>query len=112
MFKGLEFSGSTVGLALLGLVLVTLGTIYFLRNRFKGQLGSLTEKYMNKKWKSPLAARTKYPDVDSFSFYRPFLLWGLLGATATTLFALNWTQRDAKVYVPEDALVWEEEIEV
>ncbi|HMS69541.1 MAG TPA: energy transducer TonB [Saprospiraceae bacterium] len=112
MFKGLEFSGTTVGLALLGLVLVTLGTIFFLRNRFKGQLGSLTEKYMNKKWKSPLAARTKYPDVDSFSFYRPFLLWGLLGATATTLFALNWTQRDAKVYIPEDAMVFEEEIEI
>ncbi|HMP30931.1 MAG TPA: hypothetical protein PKD85_15095, partial [Saprospiraceae bacterium] len=109
MFTGLEFSGSVVAAVILGFVALTLLTIFFLKNRFKSQQDALTERYKDASWKSPLQARTKYPDVDSFSFYRPFLLWGALVATGTTLFALNWTQRDAPQANVLEMGVWEDE---
>jgi protein TonB len=109
---GLEFSGSTVAMAVLGFFAITILTIFFLRSRFKGQQDSLTEKYKDSTWKSPLHARTKYPEVDSFDYYRPFMLWGLLVATGTTLFAMNWTQREVKSGVVMEMGTLDDEIEV
>ena len=112
MFEGLEFSGSTVGLAILGMAALTIAVIFLLRMSFRKATPNLTEKYKGVTWKSPLEARVKYPDVDPFSYYKPFLLWGLFVATGTTLFALNWTQREAMVYIPDGALEMDDELEV
>jgi periplasmic protein TonB len=110
--NGLEFTGTQVGLAVLGFVILTVLTIFLFRNYFKKQAEVLTEKYKDKVWSSPLKARTKYPEVDSFSFYKPFLLWGGLVATGSTLFALNWTQFEEKQNFTIETVALDEEIEI
>jgi protein TonB len=113
MFENLELSGSAVGIAFLLLTLLTIGIILAFKSYFKKKSQSnLTETYADKKWSSPLKARTKYPDVDSFSFTGPFLRYGLMAAMAATLFAFAWTQKDPTIYIPDDALALDEEIEV
>jgi protein TonB len=113
MFSNIELSGAGVGIAFLLLALVTVGIIYFFRNKFKTKSQeNLSETYADKQWASPLKARTKYPDVDTFQYSGPFLRYGIAVALAATLFAFSWTQRDAEIFIPDDALAFDEEIEV
>lgn len=109
---GLEFSSAQVALALLVFAAISVATIFLIKVYFGQQQKHLTEKYKNKVWKFPLSARTKYPEVNSFSYYKPFLLWGGLVATGSTLFAINWTQKEVKQKFIMELGAWEEEIQV
>ena len=97
---------------LMGLIaLIVIGVILFFRMKFKSKSESnLAEKYAGHAWKSPLEARSKYPDVNAFSFMRPFFLFGLSAALAATLFAFSWTNKDEAVFIPDGALDYEEAV--
>ena len=65
MFKDFSISGSTVGLLLLGLLLLTAGIIIFYRNYVKKQGDmDLKSKYQDGTVASFLKSRNKYPEVD------------------------------------------------
>jgi protein TonB len=93
-----EFSGSDVIYTFLGLVLITAGVIFVMR-RFLSHIASsnLTEKHALTKWKSPLQARTKYPEVNTFQFSGTFLNYGLLAAIVLMILAFSWTTFEKKV---------------
>jgi protein TonB len=63
-------------------------------------------------WESPLVARVKYPEVDAFRFSGPILNFGIAAALAFSILAFNWTQYEEEVFIPDDALMLDEEIEI
>ncbi len=56
--------------------------------------------------------KSKYAAVDVFQWSGLFFYTGLIISLLITTLALNWTTKEKEVYIPEDALVLEEEIEV
>ena len=110
---GIEFTGLTSALLILLLFIVMIAIILVMRNIFTSRTNSnLTEKYDGHQWKSPLDARNKYPDVNIFNLTRPIFLFGLVAALAATLFAFSWTTYDAEVFIPDDALELDDELEI
>jgi len=113
MFKDFSITGSTLGILLLGLLLLTLGIIFFYRNYIKKQGGEdLKSKYQDGGVTSFLKSRNKYPEVDILSKSGPIFKYGLAASLALTLFAFSWTKYEKPVIIPDDALDFEEEIEV
>ncbi|MDH3648768.1 MAG: energy transducer TonB, partial [Saprospiraceae bacterium] len=105
--------GRTLFIFLIGIMILITGLIFFFRNRFhkKGEQ-DFVEKYRDASWSSPLKARNKYPDVDVFNLSGPLFNFGLAAALGLTLLAFSWTQRDAEIYIPDDALEMEDDIEI
>jgi len=62
--------------------------------------------------KNSILGRTKYPGVDVFRLSNSFFAFGLVLSLLTCIFAFNWTTYDDVIYIPDDALEMEEEIEV
>lgn len=61
---------------------------------------------------SSLASRAKYPGADVFQYSGTFFNLGLALSLALTVLAFGWTQYDAEIYIPDDALELPDEIEV
>ena len=113
MFSDISFNGTTVGIFVLGLVVMTIAIIYIYRAYIKRQTAdSLHEKYDDGSITSFLNSRNKYPEADVMHKSRPIFLYGLAAALALTLFAFNWTRYEKEVFIPDGALEWDEEIEV
>ena len=109
----IEFNGQMTAILGFVLVLVVIGIILFLRNQFKSSGNSdLTEKYRDKEWGSVLKARNKYPDVNAFGMSGSFLRFGLAAALALVLLGFSWTTYEDDVFIPDDALELDEEIEI
>lgn len=113
MLNHLAFSSTDMLLAVAVGVLVFIGIIILFRLYYakQGKI-DLSKKYADKKWKTPLEARTKYPEVDVFRMSPIFMRLAVISALVLTILAFNWTTYDAQVDIPEDALVIEEDIEI
>ena len=105
--------GTALVFLLLGILVMIVALIMFFRNYFgkQGQ-GQLTVKYKDFEWDSPLTARNKYPDVNVLSMSGPFWRFGLLVALALILFSFSWTTYEDEIFIPDDALMLDEEIEI
>ena len=109
----LSVSGNGLLLATAGIFALVIGLIYLFRYVFLNKdAADLRDKYADKSWKSPLKGRTKYPDVDVFNFSGPLFNFGLAASVLLTTLAFAWTQKDDEIFIPEDALEIEEDIEV
>ncbi len=107
----LSFGGSTVGLIFLGLILLILGIIFFLRSRYRGQDPEVVAgAHSDSSWS--LASRNKYPEVNPFRLSKSILLFGVAASLLLTLLAFSWTRFEKEVYIPEGALELDEEIEI
>jgi protein TonB len=100
---------TTMGIiAALVLIMILVGKTYFnLKEK-----SDLPQKYLGKIWKSPLEARTKYPDVDVFRYSSVMTRIGLVFALCLTIAAFNWTTYETVVNVDDYDLVIDEEIEI
>jgi protein TonB len=107
-FSSTDLMLAVVAVALILLAIILVGRIYFA----KQTKGGLTQKYANKKWKSPLEARTKYPEVDVFKMSPVLMRVAVIAALALTVLAFNWTTYEKQINIPDDALVVEEDIEI
>ena len=108
----LSLTGGTLGLVLIVLVLFVLGIIFFLRSRYSGLSSeSLKEKYANLTNQSPMKGRAKYPEADSFSLSRTFLLFGLAASILLVTLGFSWTSYEEEIYIPEGALELDEILE-
>ncbi len=113
MGSGIEIGGTNLLIAVGLIALLLIGMIIVVKAIYKGKTAeSLTEKYRDTKWKSPLAARSKYPDVDGFKLTGPIFNFGLAAALGLTLLALSWTEYEDEVYIPDDAMEFDDEIEI
>lgn len=109
----ISLTGSTAMLMMLLVFVLVLALIFYFRNYFRKQSNTdLAEKYHNKTWSSPLESRAKYPDVDAFSLSSPLLGFGMAAALALVLLAFSWTTYEAEVFIPDNALELDEEIEI
>lgn len=109
----LAIPGKTLLLLIAGIVVLLIALIYFFRNNLSSKSnGQLTEKYSDKQWASPLQARNKYPDVDMLNMSGPFWRLGLLMSLGIMLLAFSWTSYEDEVFIPDDALMLDEEIEI
>ena len=108
----MEVSGTQLGLAVLGIVLLIVGLIVGYRYYLHSKADGLKEKHSGDQGSSKLAARVKYPEVNAFNLSGPLFKFGLATALGLTLLALSWTQYEKPVYIPDDALLLDEEIEI
>ncbi|HFA50765.1 MAG TPA: energy transducer TonB [Bacteroidetes bacterium] len=93
----LEYSTSGAVMFFLGALFLTILIILITRQIFqKKTQENLTEKYKDKKWESPLTARTKYPDLNVFTLRGTFLSYGLLIALGLMIVAFSWTTYEQK----------------
>ena len=109
----ISVGAGALGAAFLGTIVVVLAIIFIMKQVYKkrGQ-GELSEKYRDKSGDSDLRVRNKYPEVDVFNLSGTFLRLGMVLALGLIVLAFGWTQYEKKVLIPEDALVYDEDIEI
>ena len=92
----------TVGLVFVMIVVVVLMLRYYFNRKATSEL---TTKYKEKKWKSPLEARNKYPDVDVFKFRNTMFYFSVIVVLGMTIAFFNWTtinnEADFEAFAPE-----------
>lgn len=109
----MEIKGIELAFAVLGIVALIVGLILFIRWRLASEAQSdLTQRHKATSWRSALHARVKYPEVNPFRHSPQFFRLGLAVALGLTLLALSWTQYEKPVYIPDDALTLDDEIEI
>lgn len=107
-FTANQLTWGGVAIALFVGAAIVIGRVYMRR-----QSGSdLTEKYRGKRWSSPLEARNKYPDVDIFRYSSTLFRFSLVLSLATIFLAMNWTDIEKKVFIPQNALDMAYDLEV
>jgi len=105
--------GTQVGIGIALLAALIIGGILFLRKQFADKSPEdLSGKYTGATGISPLAIFNKYPEVDPFKLNTPILLFGIAASFTIIILAFNWTTYDDEIYIPDDALVFEDEIEM
>ena len=105
--------GQTLVFALVGLFLFVLALIFVIKNKFSSAGKSdLATKYKEMPKKSPLFARNKYPEVDAFNLSGPLFNFGLVAALTLTILAFSWTNYEDTIFIPDDALEIDEDIEI
>lgn len=100
--------GVVLGIAALFVAVVAL--IFFIRTRYNSKTSEGLAADANND--NPIKSRTKYTGVDVFRLSNSFFAFGLVLSLLTCIFAFNWTTYDDVIYIPDDALELEEEIEV
>lgn len=71
---------------------------------------NLTEKHRDTRWKSPLQARSKYPEVDIFRHSNTFTLFGLALVMLMLVGLFGWTTYEEDVYIPDIDMVVDEDV--
>ncbi len=113
MNSTIEFSSTTMFLLIAAiLVLILLLIVAFRRWLYQKTNDNLADKYKGRQWRSPLEGRNKYPDANVFQYSNSFFLFGLAISLGLTFLALNWTSYEEEIYIPKDALLLEEDIEI
>ncbi len=108
----IALTGASVFLAILAFVIFTVIIVQIIRASLRSKSdGRLTEKYDGVTWDSPLKANNKYPDVNVFNYTGPAFKYGALAAVLVALLAFSWTSYEESVFIPDDALEFDEEIE-
>ena len=106
----LSIGGTSLVLVLAGVIVLILGMIFLMRSNYakRSQQGISPSGEA----KSPLEGRNKYPGADVFKLSGTFFNLGLALALGLTVLAFSWTQYEDDVYIPDDALELDEEIEI
>lgn len=113
MNPNISFTTGTLLTALAAVVVLIFAAIVFFRWYYRRQSDhDLTAKYKGKQWRSPLEARSKYPDVDVFKMRGSILGLSMAASLGLIILAMNWTTFEKSVYIPDNALVLDEEIEI
>jgi protein TonB len=109
----MEITGTEMGLGILFIILLITGIIIGLRVRLRSKSeADLRGEHPDYDSTAPLSGRVKYPSVDGFRFSGPLWLFGLVIALGLTLITISWTQYEKPVYIPDDAMLLDETIEI
>ena len=113
MGAGIEVTGFGLLLAVGGIALAIVAIILVFKAYYRKKSSeNLAEKYQDESSGTRLAARAKYPDVNPFNLSGSVFRFGLVAALGLTLLALSWTQFDEAVYIPDDAMLLDEDMEI
>ena len=109
----LEMGFSAVFYWMLALAFLVILTTVALKMYLKKQQDSdLSAKHAGKKWKSPITRAGTYPEVNAFKFSGPLTTFGVAIALAATLVSFGATSYEQDVFIPDDALALDEEMEI
>lgn len=109
----MEVSNLELGIGILAIVALVAGTILFLRHRLNtSSQHDLEGDHPKSDYDSILANRAKYPSVDGFRYSGLMMLLGLAISLGFILLTISWTQYEKPVYIPDDALLIDETIEI
>ena len=114
LFIAPSISGSTIGLTLLGIAALIIVAIVVARmnNSKYADSTDLADAFNSKPRKSPLEGRNKYPAVDVLRRSGTVFNIGLITSLLLTVLAFSWTNFEDEIFIPDDALEMEEDIEV
>ncbi|MBK9734902.1 MAG: energy transducer TonB [Saprospiraceae bacterium] len=112
MFRELEVGSAGVLATTIGLIVLTIGLILYFRMRYRKFDYQELESINSKVKSSSLSAKTKFPEVDVFKNAGSFFNFGMAAALAISLVAMSWTTYEKEVYIPDDALAMEDEVEI
>jgi len=113
LFVDLSIPGLTLTYILLGLIAVLVVAIVLVRSQMSKNAtsGELTAKFADKPRKSPLDGRNKYAPVDVLRQSGTIFNIGLITSLALTVLAFSWTSFPDEVFIPDDAMELDEDIE-
>ena len=106
-----EFSTMQSVLLVVFIAVLIIGIIFVVKYILNNKKG-LKEIYQDKELASPLVARNKYPEVDSFKLRRSVLLFGLVASLAVVFIVFNWTTYEKAVDFSAYDLEVDEDFEI
>jgi protein TonB len=113
MISGIEFSnGGMMWFSIffiMAMAAVILGMKWFMSKKEKQNLSQLNKDVT---FKSPLEARTKYPQVNVFQYSSTIWIFSLALSLGIMVTAFNWTTYENEIYIPDYDLSMEEDIQV
>ncbi|MCB0635806.1 MAG: energy transducer TonB [Lewinella sp.] len=111
MLDNLSFSSgqvlTLVASLIIGIFALIYGWRYYLRSR---SIEALAAHHANDGRGMVLEGRNKYPEVNIFRYSPILLRFGLIAALLVAILAINWTQFEKEVYIPEGAMDFNEDI--
>ncbi|MBC7885699.1 MAG: energy transducer TonB [Saprospiraceae bacterium] len=112
MFKELEVSANGVALFFILLTLLTIGLVIFFKKKYRSYSHQDLAESNKENITRSLSARSKFPEVDVFKNTGSFFNYGLASAVAIALISMSWTTYEKEVYIPDNALAMDDEVEV
>lgn len=99
-------TGQQILFSLIGIFVLFIAIIIFMRQYFKKRASTqnLSESYADKDRQTQLKARTKYPEVDGLGYSNSFLNFGIAIALLVSILALNYTEYEKNVVIPDGAM--------
>ena len=114
LFIAPSIPGSTIAGMILGIAALIIVAIIVARmnNAKYSDTTDLADAFNSKPRKSPLQGRSKYPAVDVLRKSGTVFNIGLITSLLLTVLAFSWTNFEDEIFIPDDALEMEEDIEV
>jgi protein TonB len=112
-FSSISVSGTTIMVVILLAIIGIRLLIYFYHRKLDKQaMTNLAQLHLKMGDISVLKNRNKYPEADVFRLGTTFFNVALVLSLLITVLAFNWTQYEKEVFIPDDALVMPEDIEI
>lgn len=112
-FSSLNFTGMVIAIILGVTVLGIIGYILFRKKQMEGHSPEeLKELHSQRGDAGVLQNRNKYPEADVFRSRGTYLNLGVALSLLFVVLAFNWTEYEDEIYIPEDAMVLPDEIEM
>ncbi len=113
---GIELSGGQIIIAYLGIALILLFLIWYMRRYIKKEsLKDLSAQRIKDRHLSRVKSRTKYPEVDAFSYSGSFLKVGFVVSLLICILAFSYTSssdysnassmQGQEIAIPEELLI-------
>lgn len=114
LFFAPAIPGQTLAFSILGIAAVIIAAIVLVRTQMAKNTasGELSARLADQPKKSPLDGRSKYAPVDILRKSGTIFNIGLITSLLLTVLAFSWTSYDDEIFIPDDALEVEEDIEV
>ncbi|TVR81237.1 MAG: energy transducer TonB [Saprospirales bacterium] len=108
----MELNTRTLSLAIIGIFVLIALFVFLYRSWMVKRSQKLISGEVQPLASEKLSARNKYPSLNVFQQSGLMLRAGLVISLLMVVFVMNWTQYEPPVIIPEDALDWDDEIEI
>ncbi len=108
----MELSTTALVWSLIGIFVLISGLVFLYRFWMKKRSEKLISGETQPHETEKISARNKYPSLNIFEKSGLMLRLGLVLSLVLVIFTLNWTQYEPPVIIPEDALDFDDEIEI
>ena len=109
----ITIAGNSLLLAMLAGIALILALIFLMKRIYAGRSATRWANWRKDRAAEPsLAGRNKYPEVNVFRLSGAFWQVGMAVALALTIMAFNWTRYEREVYIPDDVLVFDEDLTI